>query len=54
MHSDNDPYVSLEKAMQLALNLGVEVTLIRKAGHFNERSGYLKFPKLLAMVKKEL
>lgn len=54
INSDNDPYIPLEAAYQLSLNLAVEVTLIKGAGHFNEAAGYVKFQKLLAMVKKEL
>lgn len=53
-HSDNDPYVPLEKAEQLAKNLGVDVILVKNAGHFNEKAGYTKFELLLEKVKKEL
>ena len=50
-HSDNDPYVSLEKAEELAQNLGTEVTIVQGAGHFNENGGYTKFPLLLEKIK---
>lgn len=50
-HSDNDLYVPLEKAEELAKNLGVEVILIKNAGHFNEKSGYNKFELLLEKIK---
>ena len=53
-HSDNDPYVSLEKAEQLAKNLGVDVILVKNAGHFNEKVGYTKFELLLEKIKNEL
>ena len=53
-HSDNDPYVPLEKAKELAENLGVEIILVKNAGHFNEKSGYIKFELLLDFIKKEL
>lgn len=46
-HSDNDPYIKLEKAQQLAEKLNIEVTLIPGAGHINQGSGYIKFEKLL-------
>lgn len=46
-HSDNDPYVSLDRAKLLARELWVEVTLIKGAGHFNSKAGYDKFEKLL-------
>lgn len=48
--SDNDSYVSLGNGEQLAKNLGVELTFIPNAGHFNKRAGYLSFPGLLAKV----
>ncbi|MCK5176588.1 MAG: serine hydrolase family protein, partial [Candidatus Aenigmarchaeota archaeon] len=38
-HSDKDPYVSLEKAKELAKNLGVSVIIVKNAGHFNQKSG---------------
>jgi predicted alpha/beta hydrolase family esterase len=53
-HSDNDPYVPLEKARELAKNLGVDVILVKNAGHFNEKAGYTKFELLLEKIKDEL
>ncbi|MBU0760931.1 MAG: alpha/beta hydrolase [Nanoarchaeota archaeon] len=50
-HSDNDPYVSLEKAKELAEKLGTEVIIVKNAGHFNESSGYLKFELLLKDIE---
>jgi predicted alpha/beta hydrolase family esterase len=49
--SDNDPYVSLANGEQLAKNLGVELTFIPKAGHFNAKAGYLRFDELLEKIK---
>lgn len=46
-HSDNDPYVPLDKAEELAKNLHTQVTQISGGGHFNEAAGYTKFPQLL-------
>lgn len=51
-HSDNDPYVPLEKGEELASNVGVKLTLIKGAGHFNDQSGYDTFPRLLSAIKK--
>lgn len=34
IHSDNDPYVPLEKAEEMARNLGVGVDLVKGGGHF--------------------
>lgn len=49
-HSDNDPYVSLRRAELLARELGVQVSLIRGAGHFNSSAGYDKFEELLKAI----
>jgi hypothetical protein len=49
-HSDNDPYVSLANGEQLAQKLGVELTFIHNAGHFNTKAGYLSFPNLLTKI----
>ena len=53
-HSDDDPYVSLENGQKLAENLGVELSFIPGAGHFNKKAGYLQFPQLRDEVLKIL
>ena len=53
-HSDNDPYVPMEKGKFLAKKLGVKVILIKGGGHLNAEFGYTKFPLLLEKIKKEL
>jgi hypothetical protein len=53
-HSDNDPYVSLEKSIEFAKNLDVNITLVPNAGHFNSKAGYDKFEYLFEVVKKDL
>ena len=50
-HSDNDPYVGLENGKELARRLGVELSFIPGAGHFNAKSGYFKFEKLLEKLE---
>lgn len=45
-HSDNDAYVPLEKAEELARLLDAGLTVVPGAGHFNEDSGYTSFPLL--------
>lgn len=52
--SDNDPYVSLGNGEQLAKELGVELTFIPNAGHFNKKAGYLSFPELSEKIDKIL
>ena len=51
-YSDNDPYVPKEKAEELARNLGISPILVKEAGHFNDVTGYTKFPVLLEKIKK--
>ncbi len=49
-HSDNDPYISLGNGELIAEKLGIDLTFIPSAGHFNEKAGYTKFDKLLNEV----
>ncbi|MFA6991897.1 MAG: alpha/beta hydrolase [Candidatus Gracilibacteria bacterium] len=51
-HSDNDPYIKLEKGQEVAKLLDTPLTFIKNAGHFNETSGYTKFPLLLNTILK--
>ena len=37
---------------ELAGKLGVKLTLVKGAGHFNEAAGYKEFPLLLEKIKK--
>ena len=50
-HSDNDPYIRLEKAQEVAGHLDIEVTLVKGAGHFNKTAGYETFDLLLEKIK---
>jgi hypothetical protein len=54
IHSDNDPYVPLEKAKELAQKLGVEVILVKNGAHFQSQSGFDKFDLLLEKIENEL
>jgi hypothetical protein len=54
IHSDNDPYIALQKTEELAKNLSVGVTLIRNGGHFNEAAGYTTFERLLELIRPVL
>ncbi|MFC1655363.1 RBBP9/YdeN family alpha/beta hydrolase [Patescibacteria group bacterium] len=51
-HSDNDPYIKLEKAEKLAEKLEIDVTLVPGAGHINQSSGYTEFDILLSKIKE--
>jgi|SRR6185295_16239364 len=49
-HSDTDPYVGLENGKELAKKLGIDLSFIANAGHFNAKAGYLKFEALAERV----
>jgi predicted alpha/beta hydrolase family esterase len=49
--SDDDPYVGLDNGKELAKHLGVELSFIPNAGHFNTKAGYTEFDDLLAKVR---
>lgn len=46
-HSDNDPYVSLANGQELAKCLGVNLTFVPNAGHFNKAAGYTSFEHII-------
>ena len=41
-------------AEDIAKQLGVEITLVKGAGHFNIKTGFKTFPLLLERVKNEI
>jgi predicted alpha/beta hydrolase family esterase len=53
-HSDNDPYVPLKLARNLTNKLETQLTVVKNAGHFNTKTGYKKFPKLLKDIQKNI
>lgn len=46
LHTDNDPYIALKNAEDLAKNLGVTVQVIHGGGHLNASAGFTTFPIL--------
>ena len=54
--SDDDPYVGLGNGQELAKQVGVNLSFIPNAGHFNTKSGYTKFEdlrdKLIEIITK--
>lgn len=54
INSDNDPYVPLNLAEEISKPLGVTLTVIEGAGHFNAKAGFTTFPALLDMIEDEL
>ncbi len=53
-HSDNDPFVNITKANELAERLGTTPVIVKGAGHFTIVRGYDKFEVLLENIMKEL
>ncbi len=49
-HSDNDPYIKLDRAEELSRHLNTTVTLVPDAGHFNQSTGFTKFELLLGKI----
>jgi predicted alpha/beta hydrolase family esterase len=45
--SDTDPYVDIRNGQELAAKLGVDMTFVANAGHFNKPAGYTHFQDLL-------
>lgn len=50
-HSNNDPYVPLDKAKELSEKLDSGLMIIKNGGHFNSKSGYDTFEELLEEIK---
>ena len=52
INSDNDPYVPLEKAEEIAGKSRTELLVIKNQGHFNleQSEDYKQFPKLLEIL----
>ena len=49
--SDDDPYVGIGNGEELAMQLGIKLTFIPGAGHFNKKAGYTEFLHLLEALK---
>jgi uncharacterized protein len=50
-HGDDDPYVPQQKALYLSKKLHAPSVIIHNAGHFNKKSGYITFPRLLKDIQ---
>ena len=53
-NSDNDPWIPLQTAQELAKNLDAELNVIHDGGHLNKESGYGDFPLLLETIVIEV
>jgi hypothetical protein len=50
--SDNDPYVPIREEKEFARKLRTRLVMVKGAGHFNKKAGYVKFPRLLKDIKR--
>lgn len=50
VHSDNDPYVTVAVAEEVAGRFGAKFILIKRAGHFIKSDGITKIPELLKII----
>lgn len=50
----NDPYVPLPFATEVAQQVGAELTVVEKGGHLNEEFGYREFPLLLDKIRQTM
>jgi predicted alpha/beta hydrolase family esterase len=51
--SDNDPYMEIEEALWLKSHLGIEMHILKNAGHINAESGYGEWPWMLEKIVGE-
>ena len=51
--SDNDPYIEVREAEQIASNYRIPLTIIQNAGHINTDSGYGKWEYIEKLILKK-
>jgi len=49
---DNDPYVPLPYAREVADAVGAPLTVVEKGGHLNAAAGYTSFPAMFDAIRK--
>lgn len=52
IYSDDDPYIKRRALEAFAIELSAEKCVINSGGHFNRDSGYLRFDKMLEIIKQ--
>lgn len=50
IHSDNDPYVPMERGTVMEKELGAKLLVLRKAGHITTQARYKEFPQALKAI----
>ncbi len=51
--SDNDPWITLDEATQIATHYHISLTTLHNAGHINDKSGYGKWEWIEKMVMEK-
>ena len=51
INSDNDPFIELSEGERLAKSLDAELIVESGAGHINEGSGHVQYPRVLEVIK---
>lgn len=51
INSDNDPFIELSEGERLSKLLDAELMIEHGAGHINEGSGYIEYPRLLEIIR---
>lgn len=52
LHGDNDPYVPIKQAQDIADGLNISLKTIKNGGHLNIETGYDRFPLLLDLINE--
>lgn len=52
IYSNDDPYIKLDALEKFAANINAEKCLLESAGHINSESGFLRFDKMLEIIKQ--
>lgn len=52
LYSDSDPYLKYDDLENFAKSVLAEKCVIHDGGHLNSESGYLRFDKLLEVIKQ--
>jgi len=50
IYSKDDPYIKLEALISFAKSINAKEIVYEKAGHFNEKAGYIKFEDILKFL----
>ena len=52
IYSDDDPYIPFKSLEKFATDINAEKCLLKSAGHINSESGFLRFDKILEVIKQ--